>query len=602
METTGAIDLKEVYRGYDPNEGAPADGAKLPSTAFAGDFVDNGLAAYVGLADRVIGGGAPQGTFLERVMVDFQKAMSSSWDDFTAKASKALGKAVDIPASFLTFGRMTYMPDSTASNVLPWPGVHPEALRKIVQENVAPNLIIGMRVDDVINYSQHSAHLWKPGWRLETITGDLSPSPEDKKKMLEAQEFLFNSATRLNYTQQLDRDKQNLTDFQHFLAAIVRDTLTFDLIALSTDRDQSARVAQYAPIPAGNIRLVGVEGYEGDKEIYAVAVDEGGAIRHRYRREELALYVRNARTDPEYSITMTRGYGTPEITTALKLIQIFQNVLDFNADVFQRSGVPHGMLVLTGNSWTQKQVDVLTRMWHNLKRGITKALALPVLAAPKDGKVEIVDFSRIKGDEAFYQDLLNLSIGCFCAVFRFPVHRLGYRISGHGKDSSMNQGSGAHTSPQLHQEDDKGLTALLLHIENFINQVLIWPRWAGLKFVFTGKNPKEDAREYEARRNALTWDEARAEADLPKLVDLKGVKGNAKLKELAEAMGMSPIDPNLSGIYQTLAAAILAPEPEAGEGKPGNSMQSKKDPASSEDHGGVSGVRRDSAAESSAKH
>lgn len=600
-----ATALLKSFASFDPNEGRPVDGAILPSGAAGGVEAEFGLGQYVALAERVLGGAAPQGTYLERVMRDFQGQLAEAEKRVDASikgeygAGGALAKAVDIPTQFLTFARMSYMPDSTSSNVLPWPGIHPEAIRKIVMENVAPNLIIQTRVDDVLNYAEHSSHLWKPGWRIEMREGDARPSTTDKTAILQAQEYLFNSCSDLKYTDSIERDKQNLTDFQHFLAAITRDTLTFDLIAVHTDRDQSngqskaGKVARYAPIPAGNIRFVGIEGYEGDPNIFAVAVDEGGAVRRKYTREELATYIRNIRTDPEHSITMTRGYGTPEITTALKLIQIFQNVLDFNADIFQRSGVPHGLLLLTGNGWTQKQVDVLTRMWHNLKRGITKALALPVLAAPKDGKVEVVDFSRIKGDEAFYQDLLNLSIGCFCAVFRFPVHRLGYRISGHGRDTSV-MGGQQRTPQQLHQEEDRGLTALLGHLENFINQNFVWPRWANLKFVFTGKNPKEDAREYEARRNALTWDEARAESDLPAVAKMPGL--DEETKKLAKFMGMAPIDPNLAGIFQALASAMLAPAP--GEEKaPDGEMSSKKDPANSEDHGHTSGVRRDSAAE-----
>jgi hypothetical protein len=363
------------------------------------------------------------------------------------------------------------------------------------------------------------------------------------------------------------------------------------MIAISTERDGNDRVLRYAPIPSGNIRLVGPQGYENNPEAYAVMVDEGGVVKKVYTRKDLILYSRNVRTDPEYSVSLTRCYGYPEIEQSLRLIQGFQNVVDFNVDVFNRSGVPHGILLLTGAGWVQRQVDALTRMWRNLKTGITKALALPVLAAPQNGDVKVVDFSPVVGKEALYQDLLNIMIGCFCAMYRFPVQRLGYRASGQRKPTEVD----SESPIKALDDDDPGRIALLTHLASLINQHFIWPRWPNLKFVWTGLHPKEDAREYEFRRNALTWKEARAEADLP---ELKSVVKGDELKELVELMEMAPIDPNLSGIFQAIASAKFKAESDQEMmAQQGATMQSKKDPAKSEAHGHTSGVRRDSHAE-----
>ncbi len=239
------------------------------------------------------------------------------------------------------------------------------------------------------------------------------------------------------------------------------------------------------------------------------------------------------------------------------------------------------------------------RMWTNLKKGITKSLALPVLAAPQNAEIKVVDFSRIKGNEAVYQDLLNLMIGAFCCIYRFPAHRIGYRVSGKGPDSKQDP-----LSQQAQQDDyDPGLVSLLIHWQNLINQYLIWPRWPNLAFRFCGMNPKEDARAYEFRKNSMTWNEARAETDLEELEKVVP----KHLKEFAELMGMCPIDPNLSGVFQSVAAAFVKGEAKEGQDldagsvgeNKGNTMTSKKDPARSEAHGHASGVRRDSAAESS---
>ena len=586
------VDLTALMKSFDPNtpnenETVPTVKALLPTlgSTIGADQETVTTAMGIDAYMRAFQGEGGEASILEQVI--------RANDATLRKDFAEIVKAIDIPANMMSFARMSYMPDATNSGILQWPGVHPEALRKIVRENIAPNLIIGMRCDDMVRYSQVSNHPWKPGWRIEVFQGEKHPTSDDKSKIKEAENFLCNSSMKFDYNEALERDNENLTDFQRFLIAGTRDSLTFDGLAINTERDGSGRVIQYGLLPAGNIRLVGPAGYLANPDAYAVAVNEGGVVQRAYSREELIWTTRNVRVDPEYAVSLTRGYGYPEIDQSLRLIQGFQNVIDYNCDIFQKSGIPHGILLLTGNGWLQKQVDVLMRMWRNLKAGITKALALPVLAAPQNADVKVIDFSRIKGDEALYQDMLNLMIGAFCAVYRFPVHRIGYRISGKGPDTKQDPlGQAA-----MVDNDDVGLISLLSFWSKVINENFIWPRWPNLRFVFTGMNPKEDAREYEFKKNAMTWKEARAEADLPELTKVV----SKDLKELAELMEMAPIDPNLSGVFQSIAAAFIKGEAREGVGLEaeslGSTMQSKKDPARSETHGHTSGVRRNSASE-----
>ena len=215
---------------------------------------------------------------------------------------------------------------------------------------------------------------------------------------------------------------------------------------------------------------------------------------------------------------------------------------------------------------------------------------------PKDGDLTLLDLSRMKGNDAYYKDLMNMLAGLLCAVWRFPVSRIGYKISGGGSDNAQNPGTSAGV---IVDDDDPGLGPFLSHIEVYINEYLLWSRWPHLVFRFQGKNPKEDAREYEARTNAMTLDEIRAAADLEPIA--KKAKG-AENKKVAELMALCPKDPGLSGVYQALIAMITADEGGDGAegGKPGAEIQAKKDPAKSEAHGHTSGVRRDSAAEKAA--
>lgn len=225
-----------------------------------------------------------------------------------------------------------------------------------------------------------------------------------------------------------------------------------------------------------------------------------------------------------------------------------------------------------------------------MKRGITKAWAMPVVGLQGDAKFELVDLSSVKGMEGYYEEWMNMLAGLFCAVYRFPHRRLGYRIGGRGKDTEPVK----EASSEKIDEDDPGLAPLLGHWENVINDYLVSSRWPHLAFGFTGKSPKEDARQYEAKMNSFTFGEQRKINGLPLVSEIEGLSED--LKAFAELVDLIPVDPSKTGPFQTMAGQFVKPSPKD-QPSPGSMMEHTKDPAASEQHGKVSGVRRDSASE-----
>lgn len=576
--TTGQI---QAPVPYDPNEGAEkGTGLRLPSSESMFDSPAQ--------AASVINASSYVDTFFATV-----KSASDSFTNWIGKAVTA------VAPGFLSFARITYMPDQYNSGLLQKPGIAFESLMKIARENIAPQLIIGMRCDDVMRYSTLSDKIWRPGWTVEPIQHKPEgPSKQEKKEILEAIKFLQMGTTKLSMSKTRERDAHGLTNFQRFLSAITRDTLTVDGIAIWTSPTHDGQITSFAFAPASQIRLVNPQtGYAGNKSIFAVAVNEANTVIHQFTREDLVYYTRNV-----WEVSETFGYGKSELEVGARLIQGFQNALDLNVDTFNRSAIPNGIMVLSGETVTQKQLDLLNRMWTNLKKGVTKSWTLPVIGlSGKDSKVEILHLNDIKGMEVYYQDFMNMIIGAFSTLYRFPIRRIGYRISGKGKDTEPVPDS----QTTVVDDDDPGLAPLLTHLENVINEYLIWSNWPDLRFRFNGKNPKEDARGYEALKNARTWGEERADAGLPPLEDLPKIDG--KMKKLAKLLTIMPADQAKQGAFQSLAAALFTPKPEGGAGKPpgggktpkktGSKLSSKKDPAKSEDHGGTSGVRRNSRAE-----
>lgn len=513
----------------------------------------------------------------KRLSEDIENAYSKSLYDF-------MSKSISPPPSSFQFARISNMPDLYNKGIIAWPGIPPGALAKVARENIAPLMIINMRVDDVLKYANHSKNKepWKPGWDIVPESDSIEIDAAIKRDINDAISFLLNCNTELKTFR--DRDAKGLTSFRTFLGALTRDSLTFDGMAIWTDSDAKGRIKAFKALSAQNIRFANEkEGYLGDKSIYAVGIDETGNIKEQFTRNDLIWHVRNPRADPSAYM-----YGYPEIEMGIRLIQGFQNSIDLNISRFDRNSIPNGMFIFTGQGWVRSQLDRLGRLFINMKRGVTKAWTIPMIMAPKDAKVELLDFTNIKGTEVYYQDFMNMMIGAFCTLYRFPVDRLGYKASGKGPDRVPDIRETGHESQS---SDDPGKEPLLCHIEHVVDTI-IKTRWPQLRFIFHGKSPREDSREYEFRTLAMTVDERREAAGLPPLSESKFVKKLSKeQKEKLILVGACPVDAALSGVYQVMLT-------NNNEEKPvGAAFDHKKDPARSEEHGGESGVRRDSAKE-----
>jgi len=496
-------------------------------------------------------------------------------------SAEAMQKAV--PPAMQSYSSMSYQPEQYTSGTLTWPGIPPQSISKIVQDNLAPQLILGMRVDDVLSYAQHSTQPWKPGWSIEPRWSGMEVSKAMRKNIREAEEFIMNSS--IDIKDPMSRVKKQLMGFQEMLAAMTRDSLTYDGIALWTERDRQGKIISYKPLPAGNIRLVDpLTGYQGDKEIFAVAIDELGNVMHTFKHDDLWWYVRNPRLD-----VGVHQYGYSEIEVGIRMIQGYSNALGLNLDKFNKSATPNGILKLSG-AWNQRQLDFMNRLWMNLKRGMTKSWVLPVVRLPDEGDIELMDLSAISGMETLYGDFINMLMGGFCAVYRFPPHRLGYRTSGMQGDNAKTTDT---NKDSIVDNTDIGLIALLTHFENVLNDALIWSRWPDLKFHFQGKNPREDARQYEAQYQAMTYGERRAAAgQLP----LRDIAPTSELKDIADILSMAPGDPAYGSIYQTaLSAKGLGGQARQspGQGPVNPEIQPKRDPQKGVDHGHEAGVRRE---------
>lgn len=522
---------------------------------------------------------------------DITKAESYSrrLDIYSAALSRAMespsAKALSPPPSAFSFGTMSYMPDPQAGGLISWPGIPPEAIQRLARTTIAPELIISTRITDVLRYAQRASHLWRPGWHIVMRQASMKPTRGDLRDIREAEVFIANCNAEFGSTKARARDAAGYTGFRNFLSIAVRDFLTYDSMAIWTDMDRLDRVKAWAPVPAGNIRLADPRvGYRGNPAHYAVLVDQGGAVKRAFTRDELVWYVGHPRDDPDIA-----GYGWSRIDAGMRIIQSFEDAFELNANTFSKSSIPMGILLLKGMGFTANELDLITRQMQNLKRGVSKSWGLPAMVVPDQSEVEFLNMSAAHGQDMLYREHMNLTIAIFCILFQFPWRRFGYHASGTTGDSEISMANRQQSPPA--EEEDVGLIALLNHIEAVVNEYILWTRWPHLQLVFSGKAPREDAREFENKSLSRTWGERRAENDLPTLESLAPDEDS---KKIAKLLSLMPVDPGLVTAWANLVTKALG-GPEGGQAaSSAPQFPASKDPAAAEDHGATAGVRRHS--------
>lgn len=516
----------------------------------------------------------------------YSKAMAQAMEPM---AGLLTSKALAPPPSAFSFSTMSYMPDPQAGGLISWPGIPPESIQRLARTTIAPELIIATRINDVLRYAQRASHPWRPGWRIEMRAASAKPSRSDLQDIRAAETFISNCNIELDATQARRRNAAGYMDFRRFLAVAVRDFLTYDAIALWTDMDRLGRIKAWVPLPAGNIRLADpMVGYRGNPKHFAVLIDQGGTVKRPFTRDELIWSVGHPRDDPDIG-----DYPWSRVDAGMTILNSFQNAFELNSGVFEKSAIPMGILLLKGMAFTTNELDLIVRQMQNLKKGVSKSWGLPAMAVPDGSDVEFLNMSAAHGQDMLYREHMNLTISLFCILYQFPWRRFGYHASGTAPDSEIAMANRQSAPPA--EEEDTGLISLLLHMESVINEYILWTRWPHLQLVFSGKSPREDAREFENKSLARTWGERRAENDLP---TLESLAKDEDTKRVARLLDMMPVDPSMSTGFTQITTKALGLDGGAGgagqERTPGAPFPSSKDPARSEAHGATAGVRRHS--------
>jgi hypothetical protein len=397
-------------------------------------------------------------------------------------------------------------------------------MRSMVDNTPILNAVIMTRIRQVQRFCRVQTGGKGPGFKITLKDTDGHIGTDDKKSIALLENFFLNSGweSRPRTRLRLKRD-----DLSSFMAKLVRDSLTLDSAGIETEwkRDKSLGLDGLYAVDGATLRLCTEQGYQGDDEIFALQVVQGN-IRSLYTYDDLIYVPRNPRTD-----VMIGGYGLSETELLVRVVTGFLNAFTYNTKYFDSNQIPKGLLHLHGN-FTEGDVASFKRMWNAMVKGVNNQWALPVMVSKdQESKASFENFG-VEVNEMMFAKWMSFLTSIICAIYGIGPDEINFESFSAGTSSSL---SGNDTEEKLANSKDKGLRPLLAYFENLFTDFIV--QEFGDKYVFrwTGLDEEDPQIAFERKKLILTWDEMRAEDDLPK------VPGG---------IGAAPLNPSLLSVWQ----------------------------------------------------
>jgi hypothetical protein len=400
-----------------------------------------------------------------------------------------------------------------------------DSLRAMVEQTPVLNAVIMTRIRQAQRFARVSeSDVALPGFEIRHIDRKHTLSKSEQESLNMLNRFMTNSGWEFNARKRkaLRRDS-----FTQFMGKVVRDTLTMDSVGIETEwkKAKNKGLEGFYAVDGGSIRLCSEDGYRGNDEIFALQV-VGGMIRTAYTFDDLIYEVRNPRTD-----VRACGYGLSETELLIRVVTGFLNAMTVNAKGFDSNSIPRGMLHLSGNYSTQ-DLDAFKRYWNNMVRGVNNAWAMPVLVSKdQESKASFEKFGE-GFNEMMFGKWMTFLTSIICAIYGMSPAEINFDSFTAGNTSAL---GGTDTAEKLAASKDSGLRPLLAYFENLFTDYIISDFSSDYVFRWTGLDPTDEDKSWEAQKLILTVDELRAEKNYEKHPD--------------PIIGSAPLNPSLVGIY-----------------------------------------------------
>ncbi len=333
-------------------------------------------------------------------------------------------------------------------------------------------------------------------------------------------------------------------DFDAWLRAGVRDTLTYDKLATEVVLNQVNEPHHFFPVDASTIKFAGpsLKHYKGmpgsqtnvdflypEKQIEAMKEGDTLRLNEKYLEADKYKYVQVIRNNIERAYTeeemkfgtrnpttdiYNNGYGISELELLVSLVSSHLNTEYYNQAYFTQGFSAKGILHLKA-AIPKRKLETIRMQWHHMIKGNRNSFQTPIFAGMDE--VKWIPLTQNHSDIEF-QGWLNYLIKAITAIYQIDPAEIGFYMRDTGAAGGL---SGDNTKEKLGQSKDKGLYPLLKFFESYINKNFIKVLNPKFKFEFTGLEANSKELELERQNKEVkykkTVNEIRAEDGLEPL-------------------------------------------------------------------------------------
>jgi len=333
-------------------------------------------------------------------------------------------------------------------------------------------------------------------------------------------------------------------NFDSFLRAVTRDSLTYDQFAVEFIPDQSDKLHHWIPVDASTIRYASpsLKNYRDfplqqagsdilfpEKELEGLERREDALeLDDEKLREELYKYVQVIRgklvrafTETELSIGMRNpvtdiyasGYSIAELELLLTLVSSHIFTENYNHSYYTQGFSAKGILHIKA-PLPRRKLETLRIEWQHWLKGNKNSFQTPIFAGMDE--IKWIPLTQSHSDMEF-SNWMNYLIRMITAIFQIDPAEIGYAL----KDEGGRGGgiSGDNTQLKMEQSKDKGLIPLLKYMESFINTQIMEKLDPEYKFEFVGLREEDKSKRVERQGLEIKFkksvNEVRAEDNMP---------------------------------------------------------------------------------------
>ena len=368
--------------------------------------------------------------------------------------------------------------------------------------------VINTRVQQIASFSVPQKDRYQLGYRVKLRESTKEPTKAERKWMTQM-EMVF---TRTGVTDN-PRGRQN---FETFLRKLAWDSLVYDQMCYELVPNRKGEPAEWYAVDASTIRLAdSASTYvdEDDTKVIRTVQIYDGVVINEYNQEELALAVRNPRTDIRLF-----GYGVSELEMLIPVVTSLLYSWEYNQRFFSQGSAAKGIINFKG-AIPENQLQQFRRHWYQMISGVENAWRTPITNSDELQYINLQQSSR----DMEYNAWMDFLIKICCSMYQMDPVEVNFKYGNAGQQSGLQEAS---NKEKITESKERGLRPLLRFLANSFNRNILWPISENFEFAFVGLDAKthDDLADLNQKRvkTQMTVDEIRAEDDLPPLPDGMG--------------------------------------------------------------------------------